>query len=155
MSIDSLFIVVLPRGVSAEELAHANLALHRSPFASELLSGKSLDIVGNRLRMRDVRVPPCGVVLDLDLLLCYFGPGYERGHWPTILEIGTWLSERFPDAELRYGTDNTDDPTELWDAALQERNAALWSAQEARRVRRIRELAGRVRTLASREGDPT
>ena len=36
----------------------------------------------------------------------YYGPGYERGHWPHIRAIFMLLRHHFPDAVLLYGGDS-------------------------------------------------
>jgi hypothetical protein len=58
----------------------------------------------------------------------YYGPGYERGHWPNIKEMGDWLAIRLGElAELRYGGDSADEWECLrpWGEVRSE-NDALW-----------------------------
>lgn len=45
-------------------------------------------------------------VLAVAMLDRYYGPGYERGGWPYLREMGDWLMLRFGEtAEVRYGSD--------------------------------------------------
>jgi hypothetical protein len=39
----------------------------------------------------------------------YYGPGYERGHWPTISTAILCLRVALPHCEVFYGGDTTDD----------------------------------------------
>lgn len=38
----------------------------------------------------------------------YYGPGYERGPWPTIAATLRWLRIRFPNGEVCYSGDSSD-----------------------------------------------
>jgi hypothetical protein len=50
--------------------------------------------------------------VDASSSMRFFGPGYERGSWPTILRaIGT-LVELFPGRKVFYGGDTGDDGEE-------------------------------------------
>lgn len=43
----------------------------------------------------------------------YYGPGYERGDWPAIREVGDWFATVIGGrGEVRYGGDTADE----WDA---------------------------------------
>jgi hypothetical protein len=53
----------------------------------------------------------------------YYGPGYERGHWPRIFEMIVTLRAAFPDATVHYGSDSDDYAPEVDD----ERLASLWA----------------------------
>ena len=62
----------------------------------------------------------------------YYGPGYERGHWPDIKKMGDWLAVRLGElAELRYGGDSADEWEGLrqWGKVRGE-NDALWAEGE-------------------------
>ncbi len=38
----------------------------------------------------------------------YYGPGYERGQWPTIAGVLTAVQHMYPECEIRYGSDADD-----------------------------------------------
>jgi hypothetical protein len=52
--------------------------------------------------------------LEVHTLMRYYGPGYERGHWPSIRAMGDWLAEALDGvSEVRYGGDSADEWEEL------------------------------------------
>lgn len=53
----------------------------------------------------------------------YYGPGYERGDWPTIYGAIRVLQAAFPEATVYYGGDSSDDGVECTDEYL----AEIWS----------------------------
>lgn len=53
--------------------------------------------------------------LSIQALDRYYGPGYERGHWPTIRDMGDWLTVQLGESgEVRYGADTNDEWECLW-----------------------------------------
>lgn len=52
----------------------------------------------------------------------YYGPGYERGHWPAIYGAILTLQAAFPSAPVYYGGDSTDDG----ELVTQEFLEAMW-----------------------------
>lgn len=50
----------------------------------------------------------------------YYGPGYERGDWPSIYGAIRVLQAAFPEAKVYYGGDSTDDGLECTEELLAE-----------------------------------
>jgi hypothetical protein len=50
----------------------------------------------------------------------YYGPGYERGPWPTIHADILLLRHALPQCTVHYGGDSTDDCPEATDEVLSE-----------------------------------
>ena len=76
--------------------------------------------------------------LEVRTLMRYYGPGYERGHWPDIKAMGDWLANTLGDsAEVRYGGDSADEWDELtpWPEARAECEAH-WQAHANEPYRR-------------------
>ena len=44
-------------------------------------------------------------VVDAVTLTRWYGPGYERGHWPTIYTAIRILQHCFPGCDIHYGSD--------------------------------------------------
>lgn len=53
----------------------------------------------------------------------YYGPGYERGHWPSIYACIRGMRAAFPHATVFYGPDTAEDGSEATDEYLEE----LWA----------------------------
>lgn len=47
--------------------------------------------------------------IELDTGSRYYGPGYERGHWPTIAAAILCMRVAFGGRDVYYGGDTTDD----------------------------------------------
>lgn len=52
----------------------------------------------------------------------YYGPGYERGYWPSIYSEILALRTALPGCSVHYGSDTSDDADEIDDAEL----ARIW-----------------------------
>lgn len=52
----------------------------------------------------------------------YWGPGYERGDWPSTYGAIRWMQTLFPEAKVYYGGDSSDDGEECTEEML----AAFW-----------------------------
>ena len=61
--------------------------------------------------------------VTVDTLIRYYGPGYERGHWPEIFEMIVTLRAALPDAVVHYGSDSDDYAPVADDELL----ASLWA----------------------------
>lgn len=66
--------------------------------------------------------------IEVSSLDRYYGPGYERGHWPQIAPLGDWLAANI-DGEVRYGGDDAGEWAALqdWTTARAECQA-LWDS---------------------------
>jgi hypothetical protein len=60
--------------------------------------------------------------VELYTLARYYGPGYERGDWPTIYGAIRLMQTAFPRCRVYYGSDSMDDGEECTDEFL----AELW-----------------------------
>ena len=49
--------------------------------------------------------PSFTTVINLDMYDSYYGPGYERGYWPTIASVLEFLRHRFLNSQVWYGPD--------------------------------------------------
>ena len=61
--------------------------------------------------------------LEIVTLHRYYGPGYERGHWPDLREVGDWLVDAVGErGEVRYGGDSAGEWEHLrpWDEVRSE-----------------------------------
>lgn len=54
-----------------------------------------------------VILDPSEQLLRLHLMGRYYGPGYERGDWKSLLLIIMWLRRRFPAGQVWYGGDSS------------------------------------------------
>lgn len=60
--------------------------------------------------------------LELYVSTRYYGPGYERGDWPSIYAAIRLMQTAFPNQDVYYGGDNTDDHPVVTDEMI----ASLW-----------------------------
>lgn len=58
--------------------------------------------------------------VSLYTLSRYYGPGYERGDWPSIYGAIRLMQALFPEAKVYYGGDSSDDGCECTDEYLAE-----------------------------------
>lgn len=64
--------------------------------------------------------------IKVHLYTRYYGEGYARGDWPTILMTAKWLELRFPGCEVWYGGDSSGVAAEPLTTELRERLTRLW-----------------------------
>lgn len=104
-------VVLYAKGeVSDAELEAANC------FLSARLYGRSDDWLGRSAYDPDV--------VEFDSWGRYYGPGYERGDWPTIYGHIVALRAALPGCTVHYGADSDmDDPPAVTDADL----AKIWA----------------------------
>lgn len=57
--------------------------------------------------------------LEWKTLSRFYGPGYERGHWPNIYNGIVCIRAAFPDYEIHYGGDTTLAAPRVTDGMLQ------------------------------------
>lgn len=51
--------------------------------------------------------------LEVNWGMRFYGPGYERGCWPTIYAVARWFWARFPGCSVYYGGDSGETIAEL------------------------------------------
>lgn len=57
--------------------------------------------------------------IEVSLATRYYGVGYERGDWPTIIHTAEWLEQNL-NVEVWYGGDSSGDCAELFDKAARD-----------------------------------
>ncbi len=57
---------------------------------------------------------------EINSLERFYGEGYERGHWPDIAAVITWLRLNFPNGQVWYGGDTGEALTLITDQFMSE-----------------------------------
>ena len=60
-------------------------------------------------------MPPARTVVIVRPMSAYYGPNYERGHWPDLAAILEFLRRRIPEGRVWYGSDAADEVTVVSD----------------------------------------
>lgn len=110
MGVDVQLFVQTPGALDAEQVRRWSFELaeavgHQHFWLSEKSDQHALRIVGEDGYPRRA-YGLTGHLLQVHQLWRYYGPGYERGDFPTILATVTWLQARIPECRVFYGGDS-------------------------------------------------
>ena len=87
------------------------------------------DVIGKTLLQQDgdPEVMEDGEqLLEVHLMQRYYGPGYARGHWPTIRDVMEWLEFKFPTGEIWFGGDSSGVLAEHFTKEKREEMTRFW-----------------------------
>lgn len=111
MSVDVRFTIT-----AAEPIDELELAEHSAAFHTEFRDWERYPLL-----TRDDYADYPSRCLESSVVERYYGPGYERGPWPRIRDMGDWLMLRFGEtAVVGYMGDCDDSPGVPWPEARAE-----------------------------------
>lgn len=113
MGVDAEILVKMTQRPTDEELVALAEALHDQVDGiiefSDAPPAKLLSRVGGEDRPEGERMDyETGAHFRVQCLNRYYGPGYERGYWPTIGAVLEFFMRRLPGAVVFYGGDSCD-----------------------------------------------
>lgn len=112
MGIDARILVKTKVHFTPEQLRHESYLLasalgHDNFFITERHHALELVVGAWEQDGPSVEPRPGEQFIEVNLWSRYYGPGYERGHWPIIRGVLCWFWANHPDCETWYGGDSS------------------------------------------------